>query len=257
MRIKAKTKGLAAAGGALLAAGGLTAVLLSATGTGTGTGSDGGPRALSAPEAQRMALTRFRTYRASPSAVTLRAATPSGATVVRAVVDHRRHRAVGAYEAGGARGLLAWDLAGVAVADAPGARAGDVVRAAREVEERAWVRRGYAAGPLDVGLRLVLSLASDRPDNAQLLAQSGPLWLRGERIDGRSYDVFSGPRPRPRGTGGSPSGRSPLAYWIDADGKLRRLTADLGSGRVVTVDLPGGRVVGRFPEGPWEEDERR
>lgn len=253
MRIKAKTKGLVVAGGALLTAGGLTAVLLS------GTGADDGPRALSAPEAQRLALTRFRTYQASPSAVTVRATTPSATTVVRAVVDHRRHRAVGAYEAESARGLLAWDLSTVAVADAEGARLGDVVRAAQEVGEREWVRRGYAGGPLDVGLRLVLSMAADRPDNAQLLARSGPLWLRDERIGGRSHDVFSGPRPRPQGTprpSGPPSGRSPLSYWIDADGNLRRLTADLGSGRTVTVDVTAGRVTGRFPEGPWKAHPR-
>jgi hypothetical protein len=251
MRIKAKTKGLLAAGGALLTVGGLTAVLLS------GAGSDDGPRALSAPEAQRLALTRFRTYQASPSAVTLSAATPSGTTVVRAVVDHRRHRAVGAYEAEGgrARGLLAWDLSTVAVADAGGARVGDVVRAAGKVDEREWVRRGYATGPLDVGLRLALSIAADRPDNAQLLAQSGPLWLRDERIGDRSYAVFSGPRARPQGSprpGASPSGRSPLSYWIDTEGNLRRLTADLGTGRTVTVDVTAARVAGQVPGSPWK-----
>ncbi|NEB05967.1 hypothetical protein [Streptomyces sp. SID13726] len=231
MRIKPKA--LAVSGGAVLAATALTAVLLSTT------GSEPAPRPVSGPEAQRMALTRFRVYRASPSAVTVRAVTPSGTTVVRAVVDHRRHRAVGTYgdEGGQARGRLAWDLSGVAVA--------------RGAEGRKWVRREFGAAPLDIGLRLVLSLAADRPDNAQLLAQSGPLWLRDEQIGDRSYGVFSGPRPRPRGTGGAPAGRSPLAYWIDTDGDLRRVTATLGQGRAVHIDVTAGHVRGGVPEGPW------
>ena len=243
MRIELKPRQrLIAAGGALLTAAALTAVLLSAT------APDDAPRPVSAPEAQRMALTRFRTYQASPSAVTVRAVTPSGTTVVRAVVDHRRHRAVGVYggAGGGPRGVLAWDLSGVAVARGEGAR----------TQGRTWVRREFAAGPLDVGLRLVLSVASDRPDNAQLLAQSGPLWLRDERIGGRSYGVFSGPRPRPQGTArpsGAPTGRSPLAYWIDTDGNLRRVTATLGQGRTVRVDVTRGRVKGGVPQGPWKQ----
>ncbi|MFC8344779.1 hypothetical protein [Streptomyces sp. NPDC057280] len=353
MRIKVKTLLVT---GAVLAAAGLTAttaVLVS--------GSDEGPRPVSAAEAQRMAVTRFRMYRASPSAVTVRVTTPTGTTVIRAVVDHRRHRAVGAYEAGdeAARGLLAWDMSGVAVArggaagavrsggsgelggaggsrrpgelggpasggevgavrsgESGGARglggsrgsggpasggeagvvrsgesggaggsgrprglggpasggAAGVVRSGesggvaagadasvsavlgsvRAVRAGGWTRRGFVGGPLDTGLRLVLGLAADRPDNAQLLAQSGPSWLRGDRIDGRPLDVFSGPRPRPQGSA-PPAGRSPLAYWIDADGDLRRVTATLGTGRTVTVDVTAAHVTkGSLPEGPWK-----
>jgi hypothetical protein len=110
---------------------------------------------------------------------------------------------------------------------------------------------GCAGGPLDAGLRLVLGMGSDRPDNAQLLAQSGPLWLRDDRIDGRPLDVFSGPRPRPQGSA-SPSGRSPLAYWIDTDGDLRRLTATLGQDRTVTVDVTARQVAGKLPDNPWK-----
>jgi len=275
MRIKVKTLLVT---GAVLAAAGLTATAAVFV-----SGSDEGPRPVSAAEAQRMAVTRFRMYRASPSAVTVRVTTPAGTTVIRAVVDHRRHRAVGAYDAGGeaARGLLAWDLSGVAVArggaaravrpgesggagesgrtretggSAPGAEASvpAVLRSVRAVRAGEWTRRGFTGGPLDTGLRLVLGLAADRPDNAQLLAQSGPSWLRGDRIDGRPLDVFSGPRPRPQGSA-PPAGRSPLAYWIDADGDLRRVTATLGTGRTVTVDVTAGHVTpGKLPEGPWK-----
>lgn len=292
MRIKVKTLLVT---GAVLAAAGLTATTAVFV-----SGSDEGPRPVSAAEAQRMAVTRFRMYRASPSAVTVRVTTPAGTTVIRAVVDHRRHRAVGAYEAGdeAARGLLAWDLSGVAVArggaagavrpgesgvagesggpgetggpasgaeagalrsgelggPAPGAEASvsAVLRSVRAVGVGEWTRRGFAGGPLDTGLRLVLGLAADRPDNAQLLAQSGPSWLRGDRIDGHPLDVFSGPRPRPQGSA-PPAGHSPLAYWIDADGDLRRVTATLGTGRTVTVDVTAGHATpGELPEGPWK-----
>lgn len=257
MNSKVKVKGLAAAG--LLVAGGLAAALVVLV---PGDGGGDGPRPVSAAEAQRMALARFRTYQASPSAVTVRAATPGGTTVIRAVVDHRTHRAVGSYQAGRARGLLAWDLSGVAVAGrerppsaaGPGGTGGpvrDLLRAVRAVREREWTRREFSKDPLDNGLKLALSMAADRPDNAQLLAQSGPLWLKEERIDGRSYGVFSGPRPRPQGASASPSGRSPLTYWIDGAGSLRRLTADLGPDRTVTVDVTAGKVAGKVPRGPW------
>lgn len=263
MNSKTKVKGLAAAG--LLAAGGLVAALVVLVPGGEGgRGGGDGPRPVSAAEAQRMALARFRTFQATPSAVTVRAAAPGGTTVIRAVVDHRTHRAVGSYEAGRARGLLAWDPSGLAITDGkrrPGAagpveaggRTRDLLRAVRAVPEREWTRRAYSKGPLDNGLRLVLGIASDRPDNAQLLAQSGPLWLREERIDGRSYGVFSGPRPRPQGASAAPSGRSPLTYWIDDAGTLRRLTADLGPDRKVTVDVTARKVAGKVPQGPWKQ----
>lgn len=171
-------------------------------------GGDPGPRPLSPAEAERMALARFRTYRVSPSEITLRAASGDGSAVVRAVVDHRRHRAVGWYEVAGAGrpngGLLAWDQSGLAVADgSPTPPAEGALRAAERLKPTAWKRRAFGAAPLDTALRLALSLGADRPDNAQLLAQSGPLRLRDERVDGRRYDVFSGPRPRPNASASS------------------------------------------------------
>lgn len=218
------------------------------------------PRPLSADEAQRMALARFRTYRISPSEITLRAASGYGTAVVRAVVDHRGHRAVGWYEVTGAGrpdgGLLAWDQSGLAVADGtPTAPAKDALRAAGRLKATAWTRRAFGAAPLDTALKLALSLGADRPDNAQLLAQSGPLRLRDERVDGRRYDVFSGPRPRPNASASHPGrARSPLSYWIGDDGDLRRVRADLGKGRSITMDLGGVRVRGAaFPGAPWEK----
>lgn len=210
-----------------------------------------------------MALARFRTYRISPSEITLHAASGDGTAVVRAVVDHREHRAVGWYEVTGAGrpdgGLLAWDQSGLAVADAPPtAPAKDALRAAARMKATEWTRREFGSAPLDTALRLALSLGADRPDNAQLLARAGPLRLRDERVDGRRYDVFSGPRPRPHGSA-SPAGprgeRSPLSYWIDEEGGMRRVRVDLGGGRRITMDLGGVRVPGvrGVPGAPWGE----
>ncbi|MDX2543455.1 hypothetical protein ACOT81_45195 [Streptomyces sp. WI04-05B] len=222
-------------------------------------GGDPGPRPLSVDEAERMALARFRTYRVSPSEITLRAASGDGSAVVRAVVDHRRHRAVGWYEVTGAGrpggGLLAWDQSGLAVADgSPTPPTEGALRAAGRLKPTAWTRRAFGAAPLDTALRLALSLGADRPDNAQLLAQSGPLRLRDERVDGRRYDVFSGPRPRPNASASS-SARSPLSYWVDDEGGLRRVRADLGEGRTITMDLGGVRMrgVSSLPGAPWGE----
>ncbi|MFI8929053.1 hypothetical protein ACIG3E_15415 [Streptomyces sp. NPDC053474] len=236
----------------------------------------GGSRLVSAEEAQRMALARFRTYQGSPSEVVVRVPAPEGAAVVRAVVDHRRHRAVGWYQAGGQRepGLLAWDGGGLAVAEPrqtpqrPGPRqapqpprqsAGSAARAAARLEPSAWTRRPFGRAPLDAALRLTLAMAADRPENPQLLAQSGPLHLRTEQIDGHRYDVLSGPRPRPHASASTTAptkptaaGRSPLTYWIGGDGELRRITADFGADRTVSIDLTRTRVRPGVPDTPWK-----
>ncbi|MFF2512896.1 hypothetical protein [Streptomyces sp. NPDC058086] len=253
-------------------AGALTALLLVLSGNG-----DTSPHPVSADEAQRMALARFRAYEASPSEVTVRlpaAETGDGTITVRAVVDHHVRRAVGAYEivddTRTVQGLLAWDLEGLAVARpsaaARGAEPGrttarppapDIVTTAAGAVRRAgtlkreeWTRRPYSTAPLDRALRLVLSVAADRPDNAELLARSGPLWLRDERLDGHGYGVFSGPRPGPSASG-SPADDSTLTYWIDTDGNLRRVTARMSPGHYATVDFVATRVRTDVPGAPW------
>ncbi|MFM9448722.1 hypothetical protein [Streptomyces acidiscabies] len=221
-------------------------------------------RPLTADEAQRLALARFRTYQAGTAAMDLRVAAPGGTTEVRAVVDHRAHRAVGWYATDGAPKLLAWSSEGLAVAKrgtygAPAAKPptgdaprGDALREAARLDAASWDRRPYGRAPLDIALQLALSLAADRPDNAQLLAQSGPLHLREDTIDGRAYDVLAGPRPRPAATGRPLTGRSPVTYWVDAEGAVRRVSARLGDARTVTLDLTGERVRGSVPQGPWD-----
>lgn len=250
------------------AAGALTALLLLVSG-----GEDTTPRHVSADEAQRMAVARFRAYEASPAEVRVRlppVGEESGTVTVRAVVDHRAHRAVGAYEVVDdtrtVQGLLSWDLDGVGVArpptPAPGApgqgtrapvpdvvtTAAQAVRRARALKPDQWTRHPYSTSPLDRALHLVLSVASERPDDARRLARSGPLWLREEHLDGHGYGVFSGPHPT-----ASPADTSPLTYWIDSEGNLRRITARLTPGHYATVDFVAARVRTGVPGTPWRE----
>ncbi|WP_051137562.1 hypothetical protein [Amycolatopsis alba] len=196
-------------------------------------------------EAARLAMARYTTYQNSPVRVRVQAPMAGSTVVVEGVVDYRRHHAVGSYEfVGSSEGLVAWDDRGLAVA--PGKRADPLV-AAGTMAPADWSPRSYTPDPLDAALRLSMLMGQDRPDNAQVLAEQGPRWLRGEVIDGKPYEVFAGPRPRSAADGG----HSPLTYWIDDTGGLRRVTrkmADLGT---VVIDFPGGRA-GEVPVNPWQ-----
>lgn len=232
-------------------AGGLAALLV----TGGGSGSEGSRRtAAAADEAQRtaIALTRFRTAsQAGPSEVTVRLpSTGGGAVTVRAVADYRVHRAVGVYEVMDEghimRGLLAWDLEGVAVAGSPVASTDDTsgsstrpaapgpvttaVRAARRASSLTpgqWTRRPYGSAPLDQALQLALSVTADRP------AQ-------------RPWPRADGPAIQPK----APT--TPATYSLDTAGDLRRITARIAPGRVATIDFVAKRVRTGVPGAPWE-----
>ncbi|WP_330334267.1 hypothetical protein OHS33_34015 [Streptomyces sp. NBC_00536] len=226
----------------------LAAALALLSGCGAGGGGDGGGRAVSQDEAQLLALVRLSAYESSPAALTVRVPGPAGVTVVEAVVDYRTRRASGTFTVPGRTGVagaLAWDDGSVSVDPAGG--------------PRRWSRRAYTRDPLDRALRLTLQLGHDRPENAQLLAQSGAQWLGRRSLpgaDGRPegpYAVFAGPRP-PRHEGAQ---ASPLTYWVDAKGALRRVEARLtGEGPAATVDFTGtvaGPTTSAGPQPPVGE----
>lgn len=93
--------------------------------------------------------------------------------------------------------------------------------------------------PTDRLLLMVLNLASDRPENPQLLRRNQAHWMRSDTRDGIAVEVYRGPRP----------GRT--FYWVSADGLLRRFEAALavpdfsGFGRK-SVILPSS-LQGRNP----------
>ncbi|MEV7782300.1 hypothetical protein [Kitasatospora sp. NPDC088351] len=216
-------------------------------------------RAVTSDEAARIALSRLTLYQASPVAVTLTAAEGGGVVIrVDGVVDYRNHRAVGSYQATGAtgqldHGLIVWDSRGLGLAPEPEGAGGPPWQRAEHVPRPGWSPRAYTTDPLDAGLQLLIQLGADRPDNPLLLAQSGPRWLGTDRIDGRNYDRFSGPRSRDATHGAGPDGElSPLTYWIDGDGGLRRVTMRMpGLGTPTTVEITGRDDGARLPEAPW------
>jgi hypothetical protein len=247
----------------------LTAVLITGGGTGSENAAEGpGPHtdsdSGSAYEAQRtaLALTRFRTSRADgPSEVTVRLPSAGAGTVtVRAVADHRVHRAVGVYEVMDdghiMRGLLAWDLEGIAVAGSPAsapdntlgpegrpAAPGPVttaVQAARRagtLTSGQWTRRPYGTAPLDKALHLALSVAADGPANTRLPADSHRLAPRAPGADA--------PVVRPKASA------LPQTYSLDSAGDLRRITAEVAPGRKATVDFAATRARTGVPGAPW------
>ncbi|MCX5559203.1 hypothetical protein [Streptomyces sp. NBC_00038] len=237
-------------------AGGLVALLV----TGGGDGGGGNGDSASADGAQRtaIALTRFRTAsKAGPSEVTVRLPSAGGGAVtVRAVADYRVHRAVGVYEVMDGdhimRGLLAWDLEGVAVAGSPVTAPDDAsghtarpaapgpvttaVQAARRASALTpgqWKRRPYGNAPLDQALQLALSVAADRPADQHS-------W---SRADGPAIHPTASARPRPT---------TPPTYSLDTAGDLRRITARVALGREATVDFTSKRVRTGVPGAPWE-----
>ncbi|WP_030243129.1 hypothetical protein [Streptomyces sp. NRRL S-350] len=212
-------------------------------------------RPVTTDEASRLALSRLNLYQASPVAVTLTAAEGGGVTIrVDGVVDYRSHRGVGRYRTTGAsgpldHGLIVWDTGGLGLAPEPAGVDGPAWQQAEHVPRAGWSPRSYTADPLDAGLSLLVQLGADRPDNPLLLAQSGARWLGRDRIDGRSYDRFAGPRAQ----GAAPDGgRSPLTYWVDGDGALRRVTMRMtGLGTPTEVEFSGHDDAAKLPEAPW------
>ncbi|MFD5564289.1 hypothetical protein [Kitasatospora griseola] len=234
---------------AVLAGGGVTAWQL--------VGGEEESRPLSTEEASRLALSRLKVYQASPLRVTLKAQEGNGMVVeVQGVVDYRSKHAAGSYTVSGKnatidQGLVVWDTGGLGLAKAPADASGPAWEQAEHVPRAGWSSRSYGTDPLDAGLQLLIQLGADRPDNPLLLVQSGPRWLGRDRIDGRDYDRIAGPRSRDaadKDTGAT----SPITYWLDGDGGLRRVTMRMaGLGTPTTLEIGGQDAGAKLPEAPW------
>lgn len=201
-----------------------------------------GPHPLTEAEAERLALMRFRNYTTGLVSFTARVPVPSsGALLLDGrldFVDHLGHatlRTEGRSDPD-STGQLQWNLARLAFNPAPGPL--------DPPPTGGWTARAFqrSGSELDGALRVLLNLAGDRPDNAQLLRQSAARWLRADSVDGVDVDVFEGP--------GSDEEQSRLRYWVDADNTLRRVEARLGSGsEFAVVDFrPADQPITRIPE---------
>ncbi|WP_328900957.1 hypothetical protein OHR86_14345 [Streptomyces sp. NBC_00441] len=228
------------------------------------------PHRVSTAEAQRFALARLSRFEASPAGIEITVPLRDRTIGVEGVIDYRSHHAVGRFDGAGG-GLLAWDGWGVGVAlDQPSGQPGpqrEPSRPARLALSDAahmptsdWVPRRYTSDPLDSMLKLSMLLGRDRPENAQLLAQSGARWTGTAEIGGRTYDVFAAPRPTAHSGNGQPSaaprrtGDSPLRFFVSADGELRRVTTQLpGQARPGVIDFTASRLRHAVPPEPWSQ----
>jgi hypothetical protein len=200
----------------------------------TACGTTPDPRSLTVPEAERLALVRFTNYTAGVSAFTASVPSPGGKLLLDGRVDFVHHLGNAGMRTDGrddefSRGLLQWNLGRVAFATAPSAD-----WQVRDLQER--------GSELDGALRLLVNLGADRPENAQLLLQSSARWLRPDRVGDTAVDVFEGPKQKD-------AAEARLRYWLDSDGKLRRLEAKLGNSEELAVfDFTGpGEPVQAIP----------
>jgi hypothetical protein len=184
------------------------------------------PRALTSDEANRLAITRFRNHEAGGRAVTITVPTTAGGLVITGSVDYRAGLGYGVVRGTGrdtsSDGLIQWSGTAVFVhptGNPPG-------EPPASPPKSGWHNRPLqtAGSTLDSALLITLSLGSDRPDNAQLLPQNGAEWIGRDVVRGRHVDVMSGPAARGRpGTAGN------VRYWLDPDGTMHRVRADVAS----------------------------
>nr|WP_225848310.1 hypothetical protein [Streptomyces sp. HPF1205] len=200
-----------------------------------GSGGSGGRRALTADEANRLAITRFRNYQAGGRSVTITVPSTAGGLVVTGSIDYRARIGYGVVRGTGrdtsSDGLVEWTAATVLVrpmADVPAA-------APATPPASGWYGRPLTASgsSLDSALAIALGLGSDRPDNAELLPQNGAARVGRDTVRGHRVDVMTGPDARARaGTSAT------VRYWIDSDGTMYRVRAAVASeSRPVVIDF--------------------
>ncbi|GAA1578368.1 hypothetical protein GCM10009804_38610 [Kribbella hippodromi] len=183
-------------------------------------------RALTADEANRLAITRFRNYETGGRSVRITVPDVAGGLVVTASVDFRSKLAYGVIRGEGRNsssdGLVQWTPTVVSVA--PLADAPD--QAPTTPPATGWSSRPLQANgsALDSALRIALGLGNDRPDNAQLLPQNGASWLGQETVNGHEVARMSGPGARDR-----PDTQGTVHYWIAGDGTMYRVQVSVAS----------------------------
>jgi hypothetical protein len=188
--------------------------------------------ALTTSQAELMALTRFANYRRGTAKVTADIPVQGDSARLTGRLDWRRGSGLAVFQGNGGvlgngRHLLRWDHATVSVRhNWPGPLP------ARPPHD-GWTKRALAArtSTIDTTLLLLLNLAADRPDNAQLLLHSGARRLGHEEVGGVPVTVFAGPSttaPQNPSPGKVRTTHGRTRYWIDAEGVLRRFSARLG-----------------------------
>jgi hypothetical protein len=207
-------------------------------GTGGATSStSSGPRALTADEADRLAVTRFNNYDRGVVPLSLVVPTDSGQVLtLEGRADLRKHRALASFttdDTPPSHGVLAWDLRTVALLPTDdavdGADAGALDDTLRlDGWQSMGARRGDA---LATALVIALNLAADRPENAQLLRQNGAQWLGETDLDGTAVTLMSA----------APEGETQaVTYYVDPRGNLLRADVDTGLDQPATIRFLSG-----------------
>lgn len=194
-----------------------------------------GPRPLTTAEAERLAVIRFNGFNVGVRSFT---GTFTDGRVQVAMtgwlnlVDHVGYalatpRAIQAGQDAGDAFLVEWTLNQV------GRRVPDGPEPLLPVPTDNWQTSTLTASDsfLASGQLILLNLGSDRPENPQLLAQSTARWIRADRLGTVPVDVMSGPSAE-----GS-TAASGLRYWVDAQGTLLRMEAQLGTALWSLIDF--------------------
>lgn len=169
-------------------------------------------RTINDDEALRLALMRFANHGAGGSHFRAEVPWGRGSLFVDGDVDHRRN--IGFGQISGPRSALTmqWDKARLARWSS---EAGTVRTPESLPLGKPGLRRLDRPTPVDSVLALVVSLGTDRPEDAVRLRRAGARWLGTERLGGVVVDVLSGPGFRD----GSGAVR-PVRYLVGKDGRL-------------------------------------
>lgn len=218
---------------ALLAgSGAAVVVLLSAGSPSENPRASASPRPVSADEADRLAVMRFQNYRGTGLHFNTEIVAGKATLRLDGDVDFRKELGYAKIAGAGSSFTLQWDARTLVAW--PGSSAGPSPPA--KLPTRTPARRALApsGSAVDAVLAVVLGLARDRPDNAQLIRRNGAKWLGRDRIASTEVDVLQGPAAR-----GAPSGSgAALRYWLDMTGHAHRVEAFLGGGsRRTQIDL--------------------
>ena len=200
--------------------------------TSSGAGQDS---AMTSAQADLLALARFNDYQNGVSAIGAEIPVSGQEFTLAGRVDWQNHLGYATLtsaqtQQGGGTELVQWTPNGIAVR---GSWSGPLPATppADGWEVRAWQQDA----DLDSALQLILDLGADRPENAQLLQQSGASVLRDASVGGEHVTVFTGP---PETQGGTDSH---TRYWVADDGTLRRFEALIdGSTTWTEVDIAPG-----------------
>lgn len=200
-------------------------------------GASSGPRDLTSDEADRLAVARFNNYKRDRVPFTLVVPVDAQTVTVTGRAAFRDHLAIASLAADNpsAYGVLAWNLKSVGLLATEGPVSDEQLTKAKQFPDDAWDVHNLTDAPLDSALLVLLNLALDRPENAQLLRQNGAQWQGEAEVDGTDVDLMTA---TPEGQGQT------LTYYVDELGNLLRVDVALGGAVPATITFGAGEASG-------------